>query len=313
MTYYEKLLNSFTMSEIGRPYSSVAQVHPTSLFEGDESHRTGIYMLNYTLHTLIMTNLVLWSHVGLIIIWLLILLIDSSIIVNETNQMYCGYVAIILAVFSSCIRPQFGQFSLAGYIVNYQYLWQLAKRGGFELRLCGQGAPPHEMSLLVQILTYLLLLSTFPVSISILPVLLSICIGILDSIFHRYRFCQGSCSMKDNWKTCPLVDDEGTCHIISNQPKSMFTLSYRWEADNCNGFHTKNIAILMEIIRKRSIKYGFIDVLSHWEDGNMATLDVNKTVYSLSDQHFIFVSKSKFDAVKLRLKIEFFFFFSCYH
>jgi len=56
--------------------------------------------------------------------------------------------------------------------------------------------------------------------------------------------------------------------------------------------------------RKASI--GFVDKLCKWPDGRMATLDINKTIYTVANEHFIFADRDAFEHYTLRMRWKFF-------
>ena len=83
-------------------------------------------------------------------------------------------------------------------------------------------------------------------------------------------------------------------HSIYPSSEGIFALSYRWENENRIGFSDENIELLS---KKVGTRFGFVDFKCRWANGQMATLDVNKSVYNVSKNHFIFADRSKFNKV----------------
>ena len=61
-----------------------------------------------------------------------------------------------------------------------------------------------------------------------------------------------------------------------------------------NGFSKKNQKIVLDIAKEDGAGAGFIDFRCTWESGQMATLDVNKSVYSIADKHYIYSDRNLF-------------------
>ena len=180
------------------------------------------------------------------------------------------------------------------------------------MRFIGQGAPPNEVGLLIQLVCYELLLALLGFNWGGFITFIAILVTTADFLLYRLRFWQGECNLTERWKLCPLIDDQGDVAVIQEKPESILALSYRWQNENVEGFNETNLNTLFGIMKRLRANRAFVDRLCRWEDGRMATLDVNKSVYSTADKHLLYADARKFRAMRIRLRLEFLFFFGCF-
>jgi len=211
-----------------------------------------------------------------------------------------------LSIYLTMARAFIGQFSFVAYFLNYFFIKKICVTGKFKLSFIGRVFPRLDLASLAQFIAGCCTFALTGISTPGLFAFIAIIWAILDYSFARLRFIQGSCKFMEGWKTCPLVDPYGLVIICQKRPSLVFALSYRWREENASGFCDENQKKLFKITLDHEVDGGFVDCLCKWDDGRMATLDVNKSVYTTADNHYIFADRAIFRHYQRLMRILFF-------
>lgn len=251
-------------------------------------------------------------HVIIVFLWVSFLLAvkDPYNYYRRNNfDLPVGLTIFGISVLTTVYRAFIGQFNSLAYLTNIQFINEVCRRGSFHLKMIGQCDPAVDLAFMLQFLSYLCILTVARLSFSGLMLGFAALISWADFLCFRLRVVQGSCNLKESWKTCPLVDTDGEVRVISERPTKTFALSYRWVDDNKDGFSEKHREVLYKLAKGKNANAGFVDCVCKWENGDMATLDVNKSIYSTADIHFVYTSRQVFYHFRFRMKWKFFCFF----
>jgi len=354
----------------------------------------------------------------------------GSVIQDDWSSLVAGLVIVGFAVAQSVARAMFCQFSFVALLHNPWFLYTLTRSAGMGIGLVGQVDPGIDLAVVTQVFAGVCCTVVFegywlPFWASVM----GIGLALADYVVLRIRLVQGSCSLQEPWKPCPLLteapsleelragrspasgdfamaapasahndarmadavveptDDacvgvvvSGTgvsprstapscsslrrqgvgpsaealgsltpaepqqlgsaaslaavggsttvpkamrgkrihsasaCRVVAvvrDQPSagkssSVFALSYRWAKENSDGFADPQLDSLLGIAAHDDMTHGFVDKHCTWPDGSMATLDVNRSVYTAAGKHYIYADKEVFDHFILRMRTKFF-------
>ena len=219
-----------------------------------------------------------------------------------------GLGALALALAVSALRGASGQVGCMALLGNYHYLAALGARAQMRLGFIGQVDPGIDLACLSQIFAYLSLMLAAGAGLAALPPLAALLVALGDYASVRVRFVQGHAAFKEGWKPCPILRADGSVEVLERQEGKLYALSYRWREANKDGFSEENTARLQGLVREERLAGGFVDKRCVWRDGSMATLDVNKSIYTAADAHLIYASRQEFEHFKLRMRWKFFLF-----
>jgi hypothetical protein len=232
---------------------------------------------------------------------------DTVVGSSADTTWVLGGTVTALAIISSILRATFCHFSLFAAMCNTRFIWRTMQAANMSFGMIGQADPGIDLSIVAQYFAYTCVIVVTGETAGSLLVLAGLLICFGDYICVRLRFIQGRSDLKEEWKRCPLVETSTTeVTEFGDKPDGVFALSYRWESENSSGLTEANATAVLSEAAKRSASAGFIDHLCKWKDGSMATLDVNKSVYTEAELHIILAAKEVFDHFTLRMRWKFF-------
>lgn len=242
------------------------------------------------------------------VVLLIVLESPESVVSRSPEWTWAlGCSVVVMAVSSSVVRAVYCHFSLAAALCNMRFLSRVGRAANMSFGLVGQADPGIDLSIVAQYFAYTCVIVACGETLGSLVAVVGLLVCLGDYVCVRLRFVQGRSDLKEKWKRCPLIDSS-TIEVceFGDKPDGVFALSYRWEDDNASGLSDDNTRAILELAAKRRAAAGFIDHLCKWKDGSMATLDVNKSVYTEAEHHLIFASKVVFDHFALRMRWKFF-------
>ena len=217
-----------------------------------------------------------------------------------------SYAMLGLAIATSTVRALTCQFSFVALLANASYLRALAARARLGLRFIGSVDPAIDLSFMLQLASYSGVLILEGSTAAAVPALCAVALACADFLSFRLRFTQGRAEFKDSWSRCPLIDLQRKVFIAETKPGHLFALSYRWSLENAKGFSDENVGALLRAAAAAKLTGGFVDNECKWDDGSMATLDVNRNIYTTAEKHFIFADRAAFSAFLFRMRWKFF-------
>ena len=236
----------------------------------------------------------------------------TSSYINHPGSIYLSASVLALSILSSIFRAVFNNFSFLAFLLNYHYIKELKVRGNFQTDFIGQTDPGIDLGVLCQYISYTGFFVLIGWNSQVLFITMAILIAVLDFIFARYRFVHGKSSLKEGWKRVPLINSERSVYYPERKVGKVYALSYRWMKENASGLCDDNIAAVINQAKEFKLEGGFIDAICLWENGNMATLDVNKSIYTNADKHIIFSSYKEYLHYLFRMRWKFCLFLGIY-